>query len=118
MIYRTYSRRKFIYKSLGAGTVSLGGAWVLGGCDPKKSAQEDKENVAFSDCDDLSGVSENEIEKREKLGYVKESPIPDEQCGNCNLYLPSGTDKDCGKCMLFKGPVYASGYCTYWAPQV
>lgn len=91
---------------------------MFGGCDSKKSAQEEKENIATGDCSDLSGVSEAEIEKREKFGYVEESPMPNELCSNCNLYLPSGADKDCGKCMLFEGPVRAEGYCTYWAPKV
>lgn len=126
MMYRAYSRRKFIRKYIFTSTILLGGGWVFGGCESKETAQkdkvnvqEDKENATPSDpCNDLSGVSKNEIEKREKLGYVKESPIPDQQCGNCNLYIPSGDAKDCGKCMLFKGPVYAAGYCTYWAPQV
>ena len=52
------------------------------------------------------------------MGYVKQSPIPEKQCGNCNLWLPPLAGKDCGACQLFKGPVYTAGHCTYWAPQV
>lgn len=116
---RVCSRRKFIFATLSASSVLLGAGLLMGSCDSKKAVQEEEESTASVDsCSDLSGVSEAEIEKREKLGYVNESPIPDNRCDNCKLYLPSGADKACGGCMLFKGPVYASGYCTYWAPQV
>jgi hypothetical protein len=67
-------------------------------------------------CDDLSGVSAEEIEKRKKLAYVNKTPIPDSHCSNCTLYLPPAKDKPCGGCMLFKGPVRPEGYCAYWAP--
>ena len=118
MMKRACSRRKFINTSLSA-TIFFGTGWMLGGCDSKKSAQSNQENIASVDsCDDLSGVSEADIKKREELGYVNESPVPDYQCDNCNLFLPKRADKPCGACMLFKGPVYESGYCTYWAPQV
>ncbi len=67
-------------------------------------------------CDDLSGVSAEEIEKRKKLAYVNKTPIPDSHCSNCTLYLPPAKDKPCGGCLLFKGPVRPEGYCAYWAP--
>lgn len=67
-------------------------------------------------CDDLSGVSAEEIEKRKKLAYVNKTPIPDSHCSNCTLYLPPAKDKPCGGCLLFKGPVRSEGYCAYWAP--
>ena len=67
-------------------------------------------------CDDLTGVAPGEIEKRKKFAYVNVSPIPESKCGNCSLYMPPAAGKACGGCMLFKGPVRASGYCTYWAP--
>lgn len=93
---------------------------MLGGCKSDKSDSEDKENENASAggayCDDLSDVSASEIEKRNKLAYVNESPIPDSRCGNCSLYIPPATENACGGCMLFKGPVRAEGYCTYWVP--
>lgn len=111
---QAYSRRKFISASL-----FFGAGLVFAGCDSKKSTQAEKENAtSVGSCDDFTGVSKAEIEKRKELGYVKESPIPDNQCDNCNLYIPQGTEKACGGCMLFDGPVQALGYCTYWAPQV
>ena len=93
---------------------------MLSGCIRKKTIDESKSEADWSvdPCADLTGVSQNDIALREKLAYVKESPIADNQCNNCNLYLPPADEKKCGSCMLFKGPVYSAGYCTYWAPKV
>lgn len=66
-------------------------------------------------CDDLSKVSAEEIAKRKKLAYVSQSPVENNQCGNCNLYIPA-PEKPCGACLLFKGPVSPEGHCAYWAP--
>ena len=73
--------------------------------------QDDPENP----CDDLSKVSADEISKRKKLAYVSQSPVENNQCGNCNLFIPA-PDKPCGACLLFKGPVSPEGHCAYWAP--
>lgn len=140
-----YSRRKFLGKYLYTGTLFLGGGLVLG-CtsmrsvakdlpdsvhseDPKPPAQDTLESIAQqpgqnqknavvkkNPCDDLTGVSQEEVEKRKKLAYVNKTPIPDSHCSNCALYLPPGKDKACGGCLLFKGPVRPEGYCAYWAP--
>lgn len=93
---------------------------MLSGCIRKKTIDESKSEADSSvdPCEDLTGVSQNDIALRGKLAYVKESPIADNQCNNCNLFLPPAGEKKCGSCMLFKGPVYSSGYCTYWAPKV
>lgn len=94
---------------------------MLSRCTTKTQEQQDAGSSAAAssgDCSDLSGVSAEEIKKRNDLAYVPESPIPDNQCSNCNLYLPPKEEQACGGCMLFKGPVHAEGYCTYWAPTV
>lgn len=119
MMKRMCSRRKFIFSTLSASPVLFGAGLLVGGCDAKKAAKEEEESAASVDsCDDLSGVSEAELEKRQKFGYVSETPIPENRCDNCNLFLPPGEGQACGGCMLFKGPVYPGAYCTYWAPQV
>lgn len=119
MIHQFGSRRAFIHKYVRAGVFFLSGGMALSSCHREKKGQGSKAIASSDDaCNDLSDVSAEEIQKRESLGYVKESPIVDNQCSNCNLYLPSGADKNCGGCMLFKGPVNAEGYCTYWAPKV
>ncbi|SKB30613.1 high-potential iron-sulfur protein [Daejeonella lutea] len=138
-----YSRRYFIGKYFYASTVLLGGG-VLLGCTSLKSVansipesspegaspQTSQDTIKTGEgkvaqqqtaqqknpCDDLTGVSAEEIEKRKKLAYVTKTPIPDSHCSNCTLYLPPAKDKPCGGCMLFKGPVRPEGYCAYWAP--
>ena len=98
----------------------VAGAWTLDSCGPGKRPEQehtDSHHVVTA-CDDLSSVSKQDMETRRKLGYVKESPIPDNQCQNCNLYLPPKGGQACGGCMLFKGPVFPASYCTYWAPKV
>ncbi|GEO04756.1 hypothetical protein AAE02nite_24200 [Adhaeribacter aerolatus] len=82
---------------------------------PKGAAQQTP-ITGQNPCDDLTGVVPGEIEKRKKFAYVGVSPIPDNRCGNCKLFLPPGAGKACGGCLLFKGPVRETGYCTYWAP--
>jgi len=69
-------------------------------------------------CGDLEGLDDAEISKRNQLGYTEETPIEENTCGNCQLYLPPKEDQPCGGCQLFKGPVYEKAYCTYWAPRV
>ncbi len=113
-----YSRRKFISKCLGAGSSFLGGALILISCGSKKQGEEVKKEASSKNaCDDLSDVSKSELEKRQKLAYVDKSPVQEKYCGNCGLFVP-GQDKDCGGCLLFKGPVYASGYCIQHTPKV
>jgi|UniRef100_UPI00404A91E5 hypothetical protein len=125
-----YSRRNFLHKYLKAGSILAGAGLVLSytslSAVTKELAQSDSTNqqppkkevqpVQKNPCDDLSGVSAEEIEKRKKLAYVTKTPIPDSHCSNCTLYLPPAKDKPCGGCLLFKGPVRPDGYCAYWAP--
>ena len=108
-----YSRRKFINKWLSFGGMFFGGAIILSSCNSNRSGKEQKENQHKSEnpCDDLSNVSAEEIEKRGKFGYVKKSTDPERVCGNCGLHIPSLSEKGCGGCMLFKGPVYPEGSC-------
>jgi hypothetical protein len=115
------SRRKFLSKLIQAGHLSFTAGLVFFGCGEKKDSGEHKKSGAAApveSCEDFTTASENDLALRKKLGYVKESPIEDNRCDNCNLFLPPAAGAKCGGCMLFKGPVYPSGYCTYWAPRV
>ncbi len=121
-----YSRRKFIGKYLLAGSISLGTGLIIAGGSLKALAKGEDEYkdqqpktpqpAQKNPCDNMTGVSAEELEKRKKLAYVNKTPIADSHCSNCTLYIPPGKDKPCGGCMLFKGPVRAEGYCAYWAP--
>ena len=115
-----FSRRQFVWKVILRTGGLLGAGAVLAHCTDRKKEEKnpDTADATADPCGDLTGVSENDIELRKKFAYVKQSPIADNQCNNCNLYLPPKEGSSCGGCMLFKGPVYPSGYCTYWAPKV
>ncbi|WP_338868905.1 high-potential iron-sulfur protein [Spirosoma sp. SC4-14] len=109
----SYSRRKF----MAVGTSVFGLSLLLSRCRSKSSSDAKESATAIDPCTDFSGVSETDLKTRKKLGYVDQSPRPESKCGNCNLWLPPKAGKACGGCMLFKGPVHTTGYCTYWAPQ-
>ncbi len=79
------------------------------------TANEEAIDLDVSTCDDLSEVAEVEIKKRQALGYSEKTPIDDQNCKNCKLFIPAPEGKPCGGCILFKGPVFEAGYCTYWA---
>ncbi|MGC1244456.1 MAG: high-potential iron-sulfur protein [Chryseosolibacter sp.] len=114
------SRRKFFLTLAGSAGALFTAVLVFGRCgQPKAEGNSNAAQASPADpCSDLSGVPENDIELRKKFAYVTQSPIADNQCNNCNLYLPPKEGSACGGCMLFKGPVYPSAYCTYWAPKV
>lgn len=110
------SRRQFFRMVLHRGLLLAGiGLSACGGRD--KTTDELSNDHASGDCDDLSGLSEQDLKLRETYGYLPKSPVADNQCSNCNLWLPNEADPSCGKCLLFKGPVFAEGHCTSWAPQ-
>ena len=113
-----YSRRKFLNKCLTTGGLFLGGAFILNSCNTNQADEKPavkKQSNSDDPCNDLSGISDDELKKRTSLGYVTKSPNPDNQCGNCSLYIPPKDGESCGGCLLFKGPVYKEGHCVQWA---
>jgi len=117
------SRRKFLQKCMATNLFLLGGTWMASSCGSKPSEKEElgdgeKEAYVGDPCKDMTGVSQEELAKREQFGYVEKTPIPENTCDNCQLYIPSEEEGGCGACLLFKGPVLDKAYCTYWAPQV
>ena len=109
-----YSRRKFVDQCLRWVPLLLSVGLTAGACNQNKPGGENQEPV--ESCDDYTGVSEAELEKRKKFAYVDKSADVAKQCNACKLYLPPRTGEKCGACTLFKGPVDSSGSCTYWAP--
>jgi hypothetical protein len=52
----------------------------------------------------------------ESLGYVAQSPKPDQRCDNCLLYTAVGAER--GRCQLYaQGKVAAGAWCTSWTKQ-
>jgi hypothetical protein len=127
-----YSRRLFIHKFLSvAGLATVAGGTLLIGCnsETKKDAKSTADSAAKPPapaasaneemtCGDYSNVSKEELDKRKKLGYEEIASDPERHCIDCNLFIPKGEGKECGGCILFKGPVNNEGSCTYWAEQV
>jgi hypothetical protein len=107
--------RRTVLKKSSRFFFALWGGLLLYGCGTGKKEVYRLEDV--TSCDDLGGLPEEEIDKRNGLGYVEKTPIPENNCDNCQLYLPPTATRKCGGCQLFKGPVMEEGYCTYWAPQ-
>lgn len=114
------SRRTFLKTStwLGVSLTSFGTLLQRCGQPAESDTRPKPDNTVVSDpCRDYTGLTEDDVKARQKLGYVEVSPINDRQCGNCNLWLPPPAGAPCGKCQLFKGPVETGGHCTYWVPM-
>lgn len=70
--------------------------------------------LAADACDDLSGISDVEIKKREGMKYVSKSTEAGKNCSNCKFWQAPAEAGSCGGCQLFKGPVHPEGYCQSW----
>jgi hypothetical protein len=117
------SRRGFIQKMSALGLASLSASAVLAGCgtdDGGDSSSRDPSTTASTDleCNDLSGLSESEKERRaaqvDALQYVEQTERPDQNCANCLFYQQPTGGSECGGCQLFPGPVHPNGWCTTW----
>lgn len=127
MNHNKQARRVFIKKALATGLSVTGIAAFTVACSNNNSQEQSNEvetapettanNAPVDDCNDFSGVSQAEMDKRKALGYEDVTPFTDKQCDNCQLFIPAKEGKKCGGCMLFKGPVFDNAHCTYWAPQ-
>jgi hypothetical protein len=114
---KEYPRRQFINRCFASATMFLGGSLIFARCGSNNPVKEEKTQAKSGQpCDDLSDVSAQELEKRQKFGYVNKSPDPDHFCDNCGLHIPP-SDKGCGGCMLFKGPVHPDGYCIQYVAK-
>lgn len=116
MIDKKLTRRKFVRRCFRTAATALAFGIPAVGCRSKKPDKTEREDISVESCGDLSGVSKEELKKREAAGYVEETPFPSSRCENCRLYIPPGSGENCGECAVFSGPVYESGYCDYWEP--
>ncbi|MFT3946789.1 MAG: high-potential iron-sulfur protein [Agriterribacter sp.] len=108
---KEYSRRRFISQCAGHSAALLGMMFLLNSCGGNNQPE------ATDPCNDLTGVSAEELDKRKRMAYADKSQVPESSCGNCGLYIPWKDQADCGGCLLFKGPVHAGGHCIQWVAK-
>ena len=121
MAVKKLSRRNFINKSFFSIAAMPAVTLLTNACNSTTKSKQKEEKPAakpVDPCNDFTGVTETDLKARQKMGYVKASPIAESKCQNCQLFLPFKESPGCGKCQLFKGPVLTTAYCTYWAPQI
>ena len=86
------SRRRFINKFLNAGSLYFGATFFLKSCNTNESSDKESDNkkqtTSKDPCNDMSVLSIQELEKRQKFGYEKKSTYPERFCGNCGLHIP------------------------------
>lgn len=131
------TRKKFLANAsmLGLSTV-VGSAWLSACSGPSGQSEQNSEATipppvedanGMSDaeplgseteaCDDLTGLTEIEIQQREQLQYVAQSQKEDQICANCQFWQPNQQAEACGGCQLIKGPIHPNGWCQTWAPK-
>jgi len=116
------SRRRFINKCLSARSLFFAATIFINSCNAKESSDREtnnkKQSTSKDPCNDMSVLNIAELEKRQKFGYEKKSTYPERFCGNCDLHIPPVSEKDCGGCLLFKGPVNFDRYCIQYAAKI
>ncbi|MCD2422489.1 high-potential iron-sulfur protein [Niabella pedocola] len=122
-------RRKFLKGIFFSATTAAFGTVLLQGCGGNEPAKEkpapektDKPAAApeaqAPAIIDSSQMTQEDFDKRKNLGYVEKTPMEDNRCENCALYLqPEGENKKYGGCQLLRGPIAPDGYCPYWAAK-
>ena len=117
-------RRAFLQQCFSVITAGVAGSIVFQSCgndgspDIKPGEGNPAPPATGLEVVDSSKLTKADFEKREQLGYVDQTPIEDNRCENCALYIKPNEQRDFGGCQLFRGPVNANGYCAYWAaPQ-
>jgi hypothetical protein len=81
---------------------------------PEPTPAVPEASATSTNCNDLSGLTEAEINARNSVGYVEKTEDPAKNCGNCRFYQPGTQPNGCGGCQLFKGPVNEGGNCKSW----
>jgi hypothetical protein len=107
------NRREFLQRAALLGAAVAGAGTLATACTKKEDAGGDE---LF--CNDTSNMDQSAIQMREAQNYVEESPKPEENCANCQLYVEPEAEGECGKCTLFQNTVvHPKGWCDSWAPK-
>ena len=97
------SRRRFLASTAAAAGLAPFVA-ACGGGGPERASQ----------CAGYGALSTAELQQRQALAYVDDSPKLGQVCTTCKLYNQPTADDGCGGCQLFAGPVVPQGWCTAW----
>jgi hypothetical protein len=108
MTNKDLTRRDFLLRASALGVASVGAGSVLAACGGKEQA---------AGCNDLTGLTDQEIQMRTQLQYVEVSTLPDKLCDNCQLWVVPAAGAACGGCQLIKGPIAPAGHCVSWAAR-
>jgi hypothetical protein len=110
--------RSEFFKKLVVSAISFTGVVAfLEACGGNEEKQE-KQKKVNDPCNDLSGMSQADIQTREQFEYVVPTPDKNKTCLNCAHFHPAVQGKVCGTCELVKGPINANGYCNQWFIKV
>lgn len=129
MSQKELSRRDFLLRTTALGAVALGSGAILSACGggqeqaqapaaSEEAAPMAEPMAAEAACDDLSGLSDADLQMRQTLQYVTKSTTPDKMCSGCQLFVAPEGDAPCGGCQIIKGPISPEGYCTSWAEKM
>ncbi len=99
---------------VGAGLVF--GTSFIASCK-KEEPKKEEAKTEGPKCDDVTGLSQQDIEQRKNLQYTDNSPDPTKLCSNCALFIEAKDNAPCGGCNLVKGPISPKGWCTSWVPK-
>lgn len=112
------TRREFLQSLTVLGTAGVVTPIVLSACGGNSGDQPGATPTAGDfTCTDTSGLTEQEIQMRNNAEYVDDSPHPDQDCANCQLYEEPAEGEQCGGCQVIKGPIHPEGYCNLWVAQ-
>ena len=119
------SRRDFLGRFAVIGAAGLGASSLLAACgggeQPADAPAETApgapaaDGVVAAQCEGYDALTEQDLQTRQTLGYVDDSPNPQQLCSNCRFYTQPTGGSPCGGCTLFAGPVAPGGYCNSWA---
>lgn len=109
----TVSRKDF-FKQFGLiGITAVGAGALLTACGGGGS-----EKATVDPCNDLTGLTQGDLDMRNNLEYVTASTVEGQNCANCQLLKAPEGGSSCSGCLLFKGPVTQEGWCKSWVVKV
>lgn len=70
-----------------------------------------------SSCTDVSGLTPDQVNTRNTLGYEDTSTQAGKNCAKCQQFVAPPSEDKCGTCKVLPGPVHPNGYCRAFTPK-